>query len=153
MNMWYTVIQCTVVLKLSSKDERQHPYTLPIQSLLDVNFWVFHPRDLSPFLIHLTRAFTFHHYFNFFFLFPFHALFIVFILSSHNHDANKCHEVNYPHSQVSPISHKFPTSPNIIGIRIIPKFQNFPTIPIIPIFKYNYFLHTKITKNNQINFK
>ena len=30
------------------------------------NFWVFHPRDLSPFLIRLTRAFTFHHYFIFF---------------------------------------------------------------------------------------
>ena len=135
---------------------RHYPNTLPIQSLLNVNFWVFHPWDLSPFLIRLTRAFTFHHYFIFFFLFPFHALFIVFILSSHNHDANECHEVNYPHSQVSPISpisHKFPTSPNIIRITIIPQFQNFPTITIIPIFKYNYFLHTKITKNNQINFQ
>ena len=113
MNMWYTVIQCTVVLKLSSKDERQHPYTLPIQSLLDVNFWVFHPRDLSPFLIHLTRAFTFHHYFNFFFLFPFHALFTVFILSSHNHDANNAmrlitlihkyhlHHINFQLVQIS----------------------------------------------------
>ena len=51
----------------------------------------------------------------------------------------KCHEVNYPHSQVSPISHKFSTSPNIIEITIIPQFHNFLTIPIIPIIKYNYF--------------
>ena len=47
------------------------------------NFWVFHPRDLSPFLIRLTRAFTFHHYFIFF---PFNTFFTIFIISSHNHD-------------------------------------------------------------------
>ena len=51
---------------LSPKDMRSHPNTLPIRSLPGVNFWVFHPRDLSPFLVHLTRAFTFHHYFIFF---------------------------------------------------------------------------------------
>ena len=120
--------------------------------------WVFHPRDLSSFLIRLTRTFTFHHYFIFFFLFPFHALFTVFIFSSHNHDANECHEVNHPHSQVSPILHKFPTNPNIIESTIIPKFQNFPTIPIIPILKYNYFstiklkkIFQQILKNSHIN--
>ena len=65
----------------------------------------------------------------------------------------KGHEVIYPHLKVSPILHKFPISPNIIQITIIPQFQNFPTIPIIPILKYNYFLYTKITKSNEINFQ
>ena len=66
MNVWHTVIQCTIVLGLSPKDTRPHPNTLPIRSLPGVNFWVFHPRDLSPFLIRLTRASTSHLYFIFF---------------------------------------------------------------------------------------
>ena len=41
----------------------------------------------------------------------------------------------------------------LLELQLYHKSQNFPTIPIIPKFKYNYFLHTKITKNNQINFK
>ena len=45
---------------------------------------------------------------------------------------------------------KFPTSPYIIEITIILQLHNFPTTPIILIIKYNYFLHTKITKNNPI---
>ena len=83
MNVWHTIIQCTIVLGLSPKDTRPYPNTLPIRSLPGVNFWVFHPRDLSPFLIRLTRAFTFHHYFIFF---PFNTFFTIFIISSHNHD-------------------------------------------------------------------
>ena len=66
MNVSHTIIQCTVILGLSPKDTRPHPNTLPIRSLPEVNFWVFHHRDLSPFLICLTQAFTFHHYFIFF---------------------------------------------------------------------------------------
>ena len=113
MNMWYTIIQCTVILGLSSNNTHSHPNTLPIRSLPGVNFWVFHPRDLSLFLIYFTQAFTFHHYFIFFFLFPFHALFTVFILSSHNHDANNAmrlitlihkyhlHHINFQLVQIS----------------------------------------------------
>ena len=59
MNMWHTIIQCTIVLGLSLKNTRSHPNTLPIRSLLEVNFCVFHSRDLSPFLIHLTRSLFF----------------------------------------------------------------------------------------------
>ena len=77
--------------------------------------------------------------FIFLFLLPFHALFTVLIISSHNYDANECHEVNHPHSQVSTILHKFLANPNIIKITIIPQFQSFPIIPIISILKYNYF--------------
>ena len=68
MNVWHIVIQCTIVLGLLPKDTRPHPNTLPIRSLPEVNFWVFHLRDLSPFLICRTQAFTFHHYFIFFFI-------------------------------------------------------------------------------------
>ena len=74
MNGWHTVIQCTIVFRLSPKDTRPHPNTLPIQSLPGVNFWVVHHRDISPFLICLTRAFTFHHYFIFFSSFFFHFI-------------------------------------------------------------------------------
>ena len=63
MNVWYIVIQCTIVLGFLPKDTRPHPNTLPIRSLPSVNFWVFHLRDLSSFLIRLTWTFTFHHYF------------------------------------------------------------------------------------------
>ena len=52
MNVWHTVIQCTVVLEFSPKDTRLHLNTLLIRSLLEVNFWVFYPKDLTPFLIH-----------------------------------------------------------------------------------------------------
>ena len=149
MDMWHTIIPCIVVIGLSPKDMRPHPNTLPIRSLPEVNFWVFHPKDLIPFLIRLTRAFTFHYYF--FFHFMHFSQFLSFLHITMMQ--MKCHEVNYPHSQVSSISYKFPTSPNIIEITIIPQFHNFPTIPIISIIKYNYFLHTKITKNNQINFQ
>ncbi len=84
MNVWHTVIQCTIVLGLSPKDTRPHPNTLPIRSLPGVNFWVFHPRDLSPFLIRLTRASTSHLYF---------IHFSQFFFSSYNHNANECHKL------------------------------------------------------------
>ena len=90
MNVWHTVIQCTIVLGFSSKDTRPHPNTLPIRSLPGVNFWVFHPRDLSPFLIRLTRASTSHLYFIFshFIHFSQSSWFYLFIFFfSHNHDA------------------------------------------------------------------
>ena len=144
MNMWHTIIQCIVVLGLLSKDMRLHPNTLLIRSLLGVDFWVFHPRDLFFFLIHLTWAFSFHYYF----IFSFFLHFMHFPQSlSFLHTTMmqmKCHGVNYPHSQESPISHKFPTSLNIIEITIIPQFHNFPIIPIIPIIKYNYFSTIKL---------
>ena len=81
MNMWHIVIQCTIILKLSLKDTRPYPNTLPIWSLLGVNFWIFHPRDLFPFLIRLTRAFTFHHYsfFSFFYHFMHFSQFLSFL--------------------------------------------------------------------------
>ena len=71
--MSHTVTQCTVVLELSSKDTRPYPNTLLIRSLPGVNFWVFHPRNLTPFLIRLTQTFTFHYYFFIIFLF-FHLM-------------------------------------------------------------------------------
>ena len=40
-------------------------YTLRLESSA-VKFLVFHLRDLAPFLIRLSRAFTFHNYFIFF---------------------------------------------------------------------------------------
>ena len=39
MNVWHTVIQCTVVLEFSPKDTRLHLNTLLIRSLLEVNFF------------------------------------------------------------------------------------------------------------------
>ena len=100
-----TVIQCTIVLGLSLKDTRLHPNTLPIRSLLGVNFWVFHSKDLSPFLIRLTRPGLYFSSLFPFFLSFFHFIHFsqFFIPSSHNHDANECHEVNYSYSYVSPI--------------------------------------------------
>ena len=61
----------------------------------------------------------------------------------------KCHEVNYPHSQVSQVSHKFSTNPNIIEITMTPKFHNFSTTLIIPIIKYNYFFTIKLQKTTK----
>ena len=144
--MWHIVIQCTVVLGLSSKDMRPYPNTLLIRSLPGVNFWVFHPRNLTPFLIRLTWTFTFHYYFIY--LFIFHLMhFSQFLSFLHTTMMQmKCHEVNYPHSKVSPISHKFSTSLNIIEITIIPQFHDFPITPIIPIIKYNYCSTIKLPK-------
>ena len=128
MNVWHTIIQCTVVLGLSPKDTHSHPNTLTILSLFGVNFWVFHLMDLSPFLIRLTWAFTFHHYFIFF---PFHTFFTIFILSSHNHDAIECHEVNYSHSYVSPISLELQSCHKSQNLPTIPTISTIPTFPII----------------------
>ena len=153
MDIWYTVIQCTVVLGLSPNDTRPYPNTLPIRSILRVNFWVFHPRDLSPFLIHLIWTFTFHYYFIFS-SFSIPCTFLKFYFFLHTTMMRmKCNGVNYLIHKYHNIKYKFSTSPNIIEITIIPQFHNFPTTPIIPIIKYNYFLHNKITKNNQINFQ
>ena len=82
MNVWHTVIQCTIILRLSLKDTCPHPNILPIRSLPEVYFWVFHPMHLSPFLIRLTWVFTFHHYSIFFLSFSisytFHNLYPFF---------------------------------------------------------------------------
>ena len=87
VDMWHTVIQSIVVLELSPKNVRPYPNTLLIRSLPKVDCWVFHPRDLTPFLIRLSWAFTCHRYFIFL-SFPFHAtLQQIFIFSSYNDDA------------------------------------------------------------------
>ena len=84
----------------------------------------------------------------------FHALFTVFYFFLHTTMMQmKCNEINYPHSQISQISNKISISSNIIKITIISKFHNFPTTPIIPIIKYNYFSTIKLLKTNQINFQ
>ena len=88
VNMWHTIIQCTIVLRLSPKDTRAYPNTLPIRGLPEVDFWVFHPKDLTPFLIRLTRAFTFRYYFIFL-SFSISCTFHIFYFPSHNHDANE----------------------------------------------------------------
>ena len=147
MNVWHTVIQCTIVLGLSPKDTRSHPNTLPIRSLPGIDFWVFYPRDFSPFLIRFTRAFTFHHYFIFFPFFFHFIHFSQFLSFLHTTMMQmKCNEVNYLIHKYHNIKYNFSTSPNIIEITIIPQFHNFPTISIIPIIKYNYFFTIKLPK-------
>ena len=98
VRMWQTVIQCTIVLRLSSNDTCQYPNTLPIRSLLGVNFWAFHLRDLTPFLIRLSWTFIFHH--HFFFLFPFHATFKQFSFFLHTTMMHmKCNNFIYHYPQ------------------------------------------------------
>ena len=111
---------CTVVLGLSLKDTCPHQNTLPISSLPGVNFTVFHLRDLSPFLIRLTRAFTFHHYFIFSFLFPFHTLFTISLAFLHTTmmQMNVMRLITLIH--ISPIS---------LELQSCHKSQNLPTIP------------------------
>ena len=46
-------------------------------------------RDLTPFLIRLTRTFTFHYYYYYYYYFHFMHFSQFFIFSSHNHDANE----------------------------------------------------------------
>ena len=96
MDMWHTIIPCIVVIGLSPKDTRPHPNTLPIQSLPEVNFWVFHPRDPIPFLIRLTRAFTFHYYF--FFHFMHFSQFLSFLHIIHKYHQ---HHINFQLVQIS----------------------------------------------------
>ena len=152
MQLWckclHAITQCIVVLELSSKDTCPHPNTPPIWSLLEVNFWIFHPMDLTLFLIRLT-TFTFHYCFFFFFHFMHFSQFLSFTHPWCKWNVMRLITLIHKYHQYHI---NFPISPNIIEITIIPQFHNFPTIPIISIIKYNYFLHTKITKNNQINF-
>ena len=113
-------------------------------------FWVFHPWDLSLFLICLTRAFTFHYYFiflSFFISCTFHSFYLSFTQPWCKWNDMRLITLIHKYHQYHI---KFPTSPNIIEITIIPQFHNFPTTLIIPIFKYNCFLHTKIIKSNPI---
>ena len=58
VRMQHIIIQCTIVLGLSSKDTCLYPNTLFIQSLSKVNFCMFHTRDLTPFLICLSSAYA-----------------------------------------------------------------------------------------------
>ena len=92
-------MQYIVVLEFSLKYTHPYPNTLPIRSLSKViNFWVFHHRDLTLFLIHLSRTFHFSFLFSFHFClfevfsfsFPFHTTIssiFFFYFSSQNHDA------------------------------------------------------------------
>ena len=96
-----TVIQCTVILRLLSKDTCLYPNTLHIRSLPGVNFLVFYLKDLTPFLIRLSWAFTFHHYFIFL-SFPFHAtLQQIFIFLHTTMMHMKCNEITYRPPQMS----------------------------------------------------
>ena len=104
------VIQCSLILGLSPKDTCLYPNTLHIRSLLGVNFWVFYPKDLTHFLIRLSWAFIFHHYFIFL-SFSFHAILqqiFIFLHTTMMH--MKCNEITYHHPQMS---WKIPTNPNI----------------------------------------
>ena len=149
VDMWHTVIQCIIVLELSPKDMCPYPNTLPIQSLLEVDFWVFHSRDLTPFLIRLSRAFTFHYYFifpsfsisctflNFYFSFTqpwfiWNAIRVIIL----NHKYHKYH-IKFPWIQIS------------IKLQFIPWFHCFSKIPIIPTIKYNYFSIIKLPKTTK----
>ena len=135
-------MKCTVVFGLSPKDMCPYPNTLPIQSLPRANFWVFHHRDLFPFLIRLTRAFTFHYYFiflSFSISCTFHSFYLSLTQSWCKWNAMRLIILIHKYHQYHI---KFPTSTNIIEITIIPQFHNFRTTPIIPIIKYNYFLYT-----------
>ena len=55
MQLWckclHAITQCTMVLKLSPKDTHLYLNILPIRSLPEVNFWDFHLKDLTSFLI------------------------------------------------------------------------------------------------------
>ena len=101
VGMSHTIIQCTIILELSPKDTCPYPNTLSIQSLLGVDFWVFHLRDLTLFLIRLSQAFTFHGYFIFLF-FPFHVILqqiFIFLHTTMMH--MKCNEIKNHHPQMS----------------------------------------------------
>ena len=126
--MWHTVIPCTVILGLSLKDTRPHPNTIPIRSLPEVNFWVFHHRDLSPFLICLTRAFTLHHYFIFFFLF-FHLIHFSQFLSF-------LHTIMMQMNVMRLITLIY-ISPISLELQSYHKSQNLPTIPTISTIPTN----------------
>ena len=150
MDMWHTIIQCTVVLRLSPNDTRPYPNTLSIRSLPRVNFWVFHLMNLSTFLIRFTRAFTFHYCFIFLSVSiscTFHSFYLSFTQPWCKWNVMRLITLIHKYHQYHI---KFPTSPYIIEITIILQLHNFPITSIILIIKYNYFLHTKITKNNPI---
>ena len=90
-----------------------------------------------------------------FYFFPFHTLFTIFITSSHNHDANECHNFqNFSIISTIPIfpiiqQNKFSTlkflkisqqifkNSHINNLEITPKFRNFSTILIISNIQNN----------------
>ena len=137
MNVWHTVIQCTVVLGLSPKDTCPHPNTLSIRSLPGVNFWVFHPRDLFPFLIRLTRAFTFHHYsfFSFFCHFMHFSQFLSFLHTT----MMQMHAI-----RLITLIHMYHQYHRNYNHATIPKISNNSNNPNNPI---QLFSHDKIIKN------
>ena len=141
VDMWHTVIPCIVVLGLSPKDMHPYPNTLPIQSILGIDFWVFHPRDLIPFLIRLSRAFAFHYYFIFLSFFHFMHLshFLFFLHTTMMH--MKCHRINYPQSQVSQISDNIPTNSNTNKITIYTMISLFLNNPNNSHNQTKIFLH------------
>ena len=106
----HTITQCIVVLGLSPKDMHLYPNILPIRSLLEINFWVFHLRDLTLFLIRPLWGSSISHFFFHFifaifgafsFSFPFHTtISLFFSFSLHNRDA---YEVQLNHILTSTI--------------------------------------------------
>ena len=135
--------------RLSPNDTHLYLNTFPFQSLPGVDFLVFHPRDLTPFLIRLTWTFNFHYYLiflsfsisctflNFYFSFtqPWfirNAIRLIIL----NHKYHKYH-IKFPWIQIS------------IKLQFIPWFHCFSKIPIIPTIKYNYFSIIKLPKTTK----
>ena len=88
--MWICDTQSYNALSFSGFHWKIHVCTQthsPFGVFLGYIFWVFHSRDLTPFLIHLSRAFTFHHYFIIFYFSHFIQPFNNFYFPQHNHDA------------------------------------------------------------------
>ena len=103
-----------------------YPNKLSIRSLLGVDFWVFHLRDLTLFLICLSWTFTFYYYFIFFSISCiFHCFFFFHTTMMHM----KCNEINYPHSQVLQLSNKISINPNINKIIIYTMISLFLNNP------------------------
>ena len=102
----HIITQCTIILRLLPKDTCSYPNTLPICSLPKVNFYVFHPRDLTHYLICLLYGPSISH-FSFLFIFALFGVFSFsfpflqfFSFSSHNHDE---YEVRSNHILISTI--------------------------------------------------
>ena len=135
VDMWHTVIQCTIVLGLSLKDTHPYPNTLPIQSLPRVDFWVFHLRKLTPFLIRLSQTFTFYHYFIIHFSISCNFLTILNFFTQPWCIWNAMRLVIIIHKY----QRKFSLIQTSIKLSFKPKFHLFSTISIILITKHNNF--------------
>ena len=94
-------MQSRIVFRLLPKDTRPYPYTLPIQSLHRVKFWVFHPRNLTPFLI---RPLSGHSIFIFFPFCP-HQHLVILISISYNHFFNFSFSSHYHNAYEVQLNH------------------------------------------------